>query len=91
MRETNFTHTEKELIEINNSFNMSASATNRYRKVKVTYMDEKTKLFKPVVWDIFREGIKCNLFDKGLVKIKPVVKYRIQLIEWLKRLLKWIK
>jgi len=45
-----------------------------FYKVKVTYRDKSNKKFDLNNWFLFRKGIKENLYDKGLCKIKFIKK-----------------
>lgn len=59
----------------------------KYRCIKVKYNDGKTKRFAIDKWVIFCDGIKENIADKYLCKIRPVYKWSYLF----SRLFKWKK
>lgn len=49
----------------------------RFRRIKVTYLDGKSVKYTIDNWLLHRDNIRKNLFEKGLCKIKPIKKIKI--------------
>lgn len=67
--------TNKERSRALKAYSCSDTMRKRYRYVKVTYVDGVIKRFSISNWLIFRDGMKTNLYNRGLIKIRPYYRW----------------
>ena len=71
-----FEITKKDKTLANEAYK-TAEYLERFKYIKVTYLDGYKKKYKVDLWLLHRNDIRKNLFKKGLCKIEPVKKFKI--------------
>ena len=71
-----FELTKKDKTTANEAYK-TAEYLERFRIIKVIYLDGYVKKFKINEWLLHRNDIRKNLFKKGLCKIEPVNKFKL--------------
>lgn len=79
--------TNKDKSNALKAFATQVTLEKKYRAVRVKYADGGLKFFYIHQWILFRDGIKTNLYDNELCKIKPIYsnKYLFKcFVRWVK-------
>ena len=75
-----FELTKKDKTIANEAYK-NAEYLERFKHIKVIYLDGVVKKFKVDVWLLYRDDIRKNLFKQGKCKIVPKKKFKY-LLPW---------